>query len=79
MSAPPTTSFTLLSCNGSLLGPLEASPNHSMFQDATSSVAAAPLAGITTASCASANCSGSAPPQPAANSVATASTTKRKR
>src|SRR4051794_23950758 len=47
-SAPAITSFTLESCSASLLGPLDASPNHSTFQLPTSSVEAEPCGGTTT-------------------------------
>src|SRR5262245_36735381 len=47
MSAPAITSRAFWSCSASLVGPLEVSPNHSMFQLAMSSVVSAPLPGTT--------------------------------
>src|SRR5262245_50250192 len=46
MSAPAITARAFWSCSASLVGPLPASPNHSMFQLAMSSVVAAPLRGM---------------------------------
>src|SRR5262249_142867 len=47
MSAPAITSRAFWSCSASFVGPLEVSPNHSMFQLAISSVVSVPLPGTT--------------------------------